>query len=39
LSELEVLHDIGYLNDEMIIPVLEKNKGNIQRTVLELLDM
>jgi len=39
VAELEVLHDIGYLNDEIIIPVLEKNRGNVQQTVLELLDM
>jgi hypothetical protein len=39
IAELEVLHDIGYLNDFIIVPVLEKNKGNIHKTVLELLDM
>jgi len=39
VAELEILHDIGYLNDEIIIPVLEKNRGNVQQTVLELLDM
>jgi len=39
IAELEVLHDIGYLNDFIIIPVLEKHKGNIHKTVLELLDM
>jgi len=38
-TELEVLHDIGYLNDSIIVPILEKNRGNVQQTVLELLDM
>jgi hypothetical protein len=38
-AELEVLHDIGYFNDEIIVPILEKNSGNVQQTVLELLDM
>jgi len=38
-AELEVLHDIGYLNDEIVIPILEKNLGDIQNTVFELLDM
>jgi hypothetical protein len=38
-AELEVLHDIGYLNDEIIVPVLEKNRGNVELTVLELLEM
>jgi len=38
-AELEVLHDIGYVNDELIVPILEKNNGNVQQTVLELLDM
>jgi hypothetical protein len=38
-AELEVLHDIGYFNDEMIVPILEKNRGNVEQTVLELLDM
>jgi len=39
IAELEVLHDIGYLNDSIIVPILEKNRGNVQQTVLELLDM
>jgi len=38
-AELEVLHDIGYFNDEIIVPILEKNRGNVEQTVLELLDM
>jgi len=38
-AELEVLHDIGYLNDEIIVPILEKNRGNVELTVLELLEM
>jgi len=38
-AELEVLHDIGYLNDEIVKPILQKNNGNIHRTVFELLDM
>jgi len=38
-QELEVLHDIGYLNDTIVVPILEKHKGNVQQTVLELLDM
>jgi hypothetical protein len=37
-EELQVLHDIGYLNDNINIPILVKNKGNIQQTVLDLLD-
>jgi len=38
-AELEVLHDIGYFNDELIVPILEKNRGNVEQTVMELLDM
>jgi tetratricopeptide (TPR) repeat protein len=38
VEELQVLHDIGYLNDNINIPILVKNKGNIQQTVLDLLD-
>jgi len=38
-AELDVLRDIGYFNDELVIPILEKNKGNVQQTVLELLDL
>jgi len=38
-AELEVLRDIGYMNDELVMPILEKNKGNVQQTVLELLDL
>jgi len=37
-EELQVLHDIGYMNDNINIPMLVKNKGNIQQTVLDLLD-
>jgi len=38
-KELDVLRDIGFMNDEIIIPILARNKGNVERTVMELLDM
>jgi len=38
-AELEVLRDIGYMNDELVMPILKKNNGNVQQTVLELLDL
>lgn len=36
-KELEVLHEIGYLDDDLLITYLEKTNGNIEQTVLDLL--
>jgi len=36
-SELSVLHDIGFVNDEVLIPLLVSFNGSVERTVLELL--
>jgi len=38
-TELSVLRDVGFINDEIIIPLLEINNGSVERTVLELLNM
>jgi len=35
-SQLEILHDMGYNNDELVLRLLENFKGNIERT-LEVL--
>jgi len=36
-AQREVLHDMGYVNDELILPLLEKFQGDIQRTLQVLL--
>jgi len=36
-SELSVLHDIGFLDDELSISLLERNQGSVEKTVLELM--
>jgi len=36
-SELSVLHDIGFLDDELSIALLERNQGSVEKTVLELM--
>jgi len=38
-AELEVLHDIGYFDDELLITFLERTKGSVEQTVLSLIDM
>jgi len=38
-TELSVLHDVGYLDDELLISLLERTKGSVEQTVLALLDL
>jgi tetratricopeptide (TPR) repeat protein len=39
VRELDVLHDIGYFDDDILVAFLESTKGNVQQTVLKLLDI
>jgi len=36
-DELNFLHELGFLSDSVLIPILEANKGSIEKTVQELL--
>jgi len=35
---LTLFHEMGYLNDELIISLLEKYQGDVQRTIMALLE-
>lgn len=36
-NELNMIHAMGFLNDSLIVPSLEKHKGNVQSTITDLL--
>jgi hypothetical protein len=36
-KQLELMHDMGYYEDQLIVPLLQKFKGDIQRTLQMLL--
>jgi len=38
-TELSVLHDVGFADDELLISLLERTKGSVEQTVLALLDL
>jgi tetratricopeptide (TPR) repeat protein len=38
-AELGILHEVGYVDDDLLITYLEKSKGSVEQTVLALLDM
>jgi len=37
-TNLTLFHEMGYLNDELIISLLEKHQGDVQRTIMALLE-
>jgi hypothetical protein len=37
-THLTVFHEMGYLNDELIVSFLEKYEGDVQRTIMALLE-
>jgi len=37
-THLTIFHEMGYLNDELIISLLEKYQGDVQRTIMALLE-
>jgi len=37
--ELSVLHDIGYVNDDLLLSLLETHNGSVEATVIALLEM
>jgi len=37
-THLTLFHEMGYLNDELIVTFLEKYQGDVQRTIMALLE-
>jgi len=37
-THLTVFHEMGYLNDELIVTFLDKYQGDVQRTIMALLE-
>jgi len=38
-TELLILHDVGYFDDDLLVAYLESTKGSVEQTVLALLDL
>jgi len=36
-SQLEIMHEMGYYNDEFVLPLLQKYQGDLQRTLQVLI--